>query len=71
MIPLAALFALFGGISGAAASTFEPPAEASHHLVWGAITLELSNNKPSTTPSRYITETIMGREKRRAHQKPK
>lgn len=54
-----ALFALLASIS-AAASTLEPPAAASHHLVWGEITLEISNNKPSTVSRRYMcTETAL------------
>lgn len=47
-----ALFALTG--SSAAAALFEQPAAVSHHLVWGGITLEISNDKPSATPRRYM-----------------
>eukprot|EP00752_Nemacystus_decipiens_P005654 g5117.t1 len=55
-----ALLSLLG--SSVDASSFEPPAAASHHLVWGDITLEVSNNKPSTLPRRrtVILENVSG-----------
>jgi len=53
MLLLTALFSLLGitaTAAPAAASQYDTPAAASHHLVWGAITLEIS----TAVPRRYV-----------------
>lgn len=52
MLSVALLVILAG--KSATATLFEQTAAASHHLVWDAITLEVSNNKPFTSASRYV-----------------